>query len=394
MGKRPNGSGKLKIHHLCKNNFSFLFIINESSHNMTLGDIANMRLINQQIAGTKLKTPKDIVNWMGAMQAQDLGMAKWAIGVRLPGSTENIIEDALNKAEIIRTHLMRPTWHFVSPDDIYWMLELTAPQIKSSMSSRDRELGLTKSVYSKSNKIIEKVLLKQKQLKREDIKAELENANISTDNNRLSHLLFRAELEGIICSGEIYGSKQTYALLSERVPNKKVLTRQEALEALAKKYFTSHSPATVRDFSWWSGLNLTEAKAGLEKVKSEFISETINSETYWFNGSLQKSKFNNDSIYLLPAYDEYIISYRDRSASLPLQQHKTTISSNGMFWPVVVINGHVSGTWKRTIKKENVIVDFSLFYSLNKKQKIIVEESANKFGNFLGKKAELNFKMA
>ncbi len=160
---------------------------------MNLTDIAKIRLISQQIAETKFKTVKDIVDWMGAMQAQDYAVAKWAIGVRLPNSTDQVIETAINNGEIIRTHLLRPTWHFVSADAIYWMLELTAPQIKASLKSRHKELELSETIFAKSNTIIEKALRGGKHLTREELMAELGKGKIATDDNRASHLLLRAE---------------------------------------------------------------------------------------------------------------------------------------------------------------------------------------------------------
>ena len=162
---------------------------------MTHKELLHTRLASQQIAATNFKTPKDIVSWMGAMQAQDYYMAKWAIGIRLPGSTDEQIQTSLDKGEIIRTHLLRPTWHFVSPQDIYWMLELTAPQIKASAKSREKQLGLTEKIFTKSNNLIQKALSDGQHLTREDIMGELAKAKIATDNNRSSHLLMRAELE-------------------------------------------------------------------------------------------------------------------------------------------------------------------------------------------------------
>ena len=202
-----------------------------------------------------------------------------------PGSTLDTVESAINKGDIIRTHLLRPTLHFVSSDDIYWMLELTAPQIRSSMKSRSKELGLTKAVLNKSNTIIEKSLSDRKYTTREELKKEFEKAKISTKDNRLSHLLLNAELDGLICSGIIKGNKQTYALLSERVPKKNTLTKEESLAKLANIYFSSHSPASLKDFIWWSGLLAKDAKIALDSVKSNFISESFNSETYWLPNS-------------------------------------------------------------------------------------------------------------
>ncbi|MEW6108889.1 MAG: winged helix DNA-binding domain-containing protein [Nitrospirota bacterium] len=341
---------------------------------------------------TKFKTVKDIVGWMGAMQAQDYAMVKWAIGVRLPGSTVQVIETAINNGEIIRTHLLRPTWHFVSADDIYWMLELTAPQIKASLKSRHKELGLSETIFSKSNTIIEKALRGGKHLIREELAAELGKAKIATDDNRASHLLLRAELDGIVCSGATKGGKQTYALLEERVPKTKSLTKGEALAALAKKYFTSHGPATLQDFVWWSGLSVSDAKHALEMVKSDFISEIIDSQTYWLANLFSIPGTDKKVVNLLPAFDEFIISYKDRSVSLPFENHNKTVSNNGIFRPVIVVNGQVTGIWKRTIKNDKVIVETELFKQPNKTTKSLIEKASIQYGHFLEKKTEINHK--
>lgn len=240
---------------------------------MTLENIATIRLASQQITTTKFTTAKEIVSCMGAMQAQDYAMAKWAIGARLPQSTDKQIETAINKGEILRTHVMRPTWHFVSADDIYWMLKLTSPRIKTSLKSRFMELGLSESVIKKTNSSIEKILSGGKHLTREEIMIELKKNKINDDNLKSYHLMFCAELDGIVCSGEVKDNKQTYALFEERVKKKISLTREEALAELAKKYFFSHSPATIKDFVWWSGLAVGDAKLAMEMVKSGFNSK-------------------------------------------------------------------------------------------------------------------------
>jgi hypothetical protein len=325
---------------------------------------------------------------MGAMQAQDYAMAKWAIGVRLPGSTDRAIEAALDAGEIIRTHLLRPTWHFASADDIYWMLELTAPRIKAGLKSRHIELGLDETIVRKSNAIIEKALRGGKHLTREELVAQLGKAKIPTDDNRASHLLSRAELDGVVCSGATKGGKQTYALLEDRVPKTKAVTKEEALAKLALKYFASHGPATVQDFAWWSGLSVSDARRALEMVKGRLISETIHTQTLWFADDI--STTDTESVYLLPAFDEFIISYKDRSAAIPVENRIKAVSNNGIFRPVVVVNGQVMGIWKRTIKKSVVIVETELFRPPDKTTKSLIEKAAMHYGHFLEKKIEMS----
>lgn len=218
-------------------------------------NISSLRSLNQQITVSKFKTAKEIASWLGAIQAQDYNMAKWALGIRLPNSTEIVINNEIDSGGIIRTHLLRPTWHIVSSNDIYWIQELTAPQIKSSFKYRDKQLGLTDTIFRKCNKIFEKTLRDRNHKTREELILELITAKIEVDNNRASHIFIRAEIDSIICSGIQKGGKPTYAILAEWVPIKNKTYRDEALKELALRYFTSRGPATVQDFSWWSGLS-------------------------------------------------------------------------------------------------------------------------------------------
>lgn len=348
-------------------------------------NIANLRLVSQQIIKTKFKSPKDIVRWMGAMQAQDFNMAKWAIGVRLKNAKEQNIDAAINSGEILRTHLLRPTWHFVCADDIHWMIKLTAPRIKSSMKGRNKQLELAENVFKKSNLIIEKVLRNGNHLTRKELLNEINKAKISTENNRGSHLLMNAELDGIICSGKMKEKQITYALLSERIVNPKPFDKQEALAKLATKYFESHCPATLQDFIWWSGLSVTDAKLALNLIKDHFISEKTHSEEYWVSDSLSFPKKFKESIFLLPAFDEFLISYKDRTAAIIKEHHSKAFSNNGIFWPTIVINGFVAGIWKREIKKNQLDIEVNLF-----DQK--VEKASQKFGLFLNYKTQIILK--
>jgi hypothetical protein len=354
-------------------------------------DLAKFRLESQQIAGTQFNTEKNIVAWMGAMQAQDYAMAKWAIGVRLPNSTDRGICAAIDNGDIIRTHILRPTWHFVSCDDIYWMLELTAQQIKASFKSRNNELGLSPAVLRKSNAVIEKALIGEKHLTREELIAELGHANIATDQNRASHIFAWAELEGLICSGPTKGGKQTYAILEERVLKKGTFNKDESLATLTKKYFSSRCPATLQDFIWWSGLSVSDAKHAMDMTGAEFIAEIVDSQTYWFPKPYSTQKADRDRAYLLPAFDEFIISYKDRSASLPPGTPTKAITNNGIFRPVVVVNGQVVGIWSRTIWKKQVFVEVELFDTPSKAMRNHIKEASEYYGGYLEKNTELKF---
>ena len=342
----------------------------------------NIRLTNHQLARPMFSLPHQVVAWMGAMQAQDFNMAKWAVGVRIPGCTEKMVEEAFNKGDIIRTHVMRPTWHFVVPEDIRWMLQLTAPRIISSMKSRDAELGVTGEFISKGLQIIEKALRDNNHLTRNDLVEKLQNNGIVVNSSQMYHLMFHAELTGLVCSGALQGKEQTYSLLEERVPEAKPLIRDEALANLAKTYFTGHAPATLQDFVWWSGLSVADARHGLETVKPDFVSEKYDEQVYWTPAGAENMVAENETVHLLPAFDEYIVAYRNRSAVLPEANYHRAVSSNGVFRPVIMRNGRVIGLWKKSVSK-NKTISTDFFVPVEKITQKLTNEAEICFKNFL-----------
>jgi hypothetical protein len=351
---------------------------------MTPSVIAAARLRSQQITQTTIPSVPRVVEWMGAMQAQDFVMAKWAIGVRLPGCTEQMVEKALADGAIIRTHLLRPTWHFVARDDLRWMLDLTGPRIKASQRPRLRDLRLTPEVIRTSNKVLVRMLRDGSHCGRDQIIPRLNEAGIQTDENRASHLLLAAELDGIICSGPAARGKPTYALLDERVPAARRMPREEALGALARRYFTSRCPATAQDFAWWSGLTAGDAARGVESLGGYFHSETVDSVTYWIPAAYAPPRKSGPRVHLLPAYDEYTISYRDRGAALPASRVDAVVSSNGIFYPLVILDGRAVGTWKRTREADRVLVQPKLFGPAQKQLTALMEKASRPYARFLG----------
>jgi len=349
---------------------------------MTLSDIAHLRLQSQQIISKKFVTPLQIVDWLGALQAQDYAMSKWAIGTRLTNPTDDLIEAAINKAEIIRTHVMRPTWHFVSAKDARWMLSLTAPHIKSSIRSNQAKLELSEKLFNRTNDIIVQLLQGHKYLTRTEIVAELKKRKIKLDNLQATHIMFDAELNALICNGPMRGKQFTYALMDERIPPTKALSREEALAKLTLRYFISHGPATIHDFAWWSGLPMADAKKGLELIDKKLASEKVDNKVYWFDPSLSQPLQQEQPLFLA-AYDEFMISYTDRSASLDPKFSKITLVGNGIFRPIIVTNGKVIGIWTRVVKKDHVVVQPQFFYPKQKLKKKEVESLFKPYGNFL-----------
>jgi hypothetical protein len=353
--------------------------------------IAHQRLHNQHISQHTLEKPEEAVSWLCAVQSQDYAAAKWALGLRMQNTTDAIIEEAFNDGTILRTHVMRPTWHFVSPIDIRWLLTLTAPRVNAGNASWYRRLELDDTLFKHSNTVLSKALQGGKQLTRAELASVLQHANIFADNLlRFTYIVMRAELDGVICSGARRGKQFTYALLDERAPQARKLDRDEALAELAIRYFTSHGPATLQDFVWWSGLAVTDAKIGLELAKSHLLSDSLDSKQYWFSCLPAQVNDQFRTIYLLPNFDEYTVGYTDRSAILNVSDAEKFASRGDVLNPVIVLDGRVIGTWKRTMKKDSVTLAPNLFTSLNENETQALTIATNRYGTYLNLPVNIN----
>ncbi len=347
-------------------------------------EIIRQRLKNQRLTSNQLEKPEQVVSWLGAVQAQDYQGALWALGLRLRGSTQLEVELAFQQGRILRTHVLRPTWHFVTPQDIRWLLALTAPRVHKLNDSTYRIQGIDSEVYKRSQKIIVKALQGENQLTRDELASLFESSGIKIDNGlRLAYILMRAELDGIICSGPRRGKQFTYMLLDERAPATKTLTKSEALAELGARYFTSRGPASLKDFAGWSGLSMADARAALEAVNNKLKSEEINGQTYWFPKSRTRGLPKSPFVYLLSIYDEYIMGYKDRTAMDVGFSNQLFAMGNALQY-IIVMDGFFVGTWKRTIKKDAVLMELNYFKKLSRPEKLAVVNAADRYGEFLG----------
>ncbi|HLG65632.1 MAG TPA: winged helix DNA-binding domain-containing protein [Ktedonosporobacter sp.] len=349
---------------------------------MTL-NIAQQRLHQQQLTQHVSETPQALVEWFGAVQAQEFAAAKWALGLRLPEVTDNDLEQAFADGTILRTHVMRPTWHLVSPADIGWLLTLTAPRVRASNAPYDRRLALDEAAFKQTNAVLATALQGGKQLTRDELASTLEQAGIAAASGlRLIHIMMRAELDGVICSGARRGKQFTYALLSERAPHARSFSREEALAELILRYFRSHGPATVQDCVWWSGLTGVDVRTGLALAASHLQHETIGDQTYWFVAA-SAPQAHAQTAYLLPNYDEYTVGYTDRRAIFDATHTHKLDPRSGLLGSMMVLDGQVIGTWKRTFKKNSVIIEANPFISLSDTETGAFAASANRYGQFL-----------
>jgi hypothetical protein len=354
-------------------------------------DIARQRLAGQHLLAPTLTDPAEVVRRLGAVQAQDYGGAKWGLGLRTKGATEASIERAFAEGAILRTHVLRPTWHFVTPADIRWMLALTGPRVKAAMASYDRKLELDDALFRRSNAALVQALRNGSHLTRAEIAQVLRRAGIDvTGSQRLAHILLRSELDGIICSGPRRGKQFTYALLDERAPSAPARSRDEALLDLTTRYFATRGPATLNDFAWWSGLSVADARRGTEVAGAALERKVIDDRTYWSHPALRAPRKGSAKAFLLPNYDELFIGLRDRSAfGQRLKSAKLITGGDALIAHIVAIDGQLVGGWKRTLTDNAVVIELRLLTRLRPAERRAVELAAERHGEFLGLPVEL-----
>ena len=345
--------------------------------------IISERLRNQRLSSPTFKQPADVVRWFGAVQAQEFNAAKWALGLRMRTATNAVIEEAFNRGDIVRTHLLRPTWHFVAPEDIRWLLELTGPRVNLRCGSAFRQYELDAAVLKRTNSIITKALSGGKHLTRAELKTILNRAGIAADDSvRMGHILIRAELDGVVCSGPLLGKQFTYALLEERVLPGKKLSRDEALAELTRRYFASHGPATLADFVWWSGLTTNDAREGIALVDRHLRKLSINETTYWTSDG-RPTVERDVGAHLLPAYDEYTVAYKDRAVVFH-SEAASQLSVWGVLGPTVIVDGRIIGTWKSTAGKGSITITLNSPKTLTRFEKQAITKTAETYAAFLG----------
>jgi hypothetical protein len=342
--------------------------------------LRNQRIEGRPVAGG----PAALVARLGAVQSQEFDAAKWALGLRMgPRATDAAIERAFDEGRILRTHVLRPTWHFVARDDIRWMLELTAPRVRRSIATYHRRLGLDRPLLTRALRIIERALGDAGPLTRQELRGSLAQARIMLDSMQLAFVTIEAELDAVVCSGPRRGRHFTYALLTSRAPNAPPLPREEALGALVRRYFSSHGPATIRDFVWWSGLSTADTKRGLEIVRAR--QTAVDGHLYWTVGPDEPTATvprGTPSVHLLPIYDEYLVAYRDRAA-VPHSWQPS--GSTVTFHHALIVDGQVAGTWRVTKSKAAEALAITPARRLNTREHRAAREATARYERFLGR---------
>ena len=356
-------------------------------------DTAKQRLINQGLVKPALKTAREVVAMLGAVQAQDYAGAKWGIAQRTAGLSDAQIDKEIDDGTIVRTHVLRPTWHFVAATDIGWMLELTAPRVHAANAFWYRWLEVDDELARRSRAVMTKALREGKHLTRGELGQALTRAKIRVaDPIRLACVVMRAELDGLICNGARRGKQFTYALLEERVTKPTTVDHDAALAELARRYFTTRGPATIEDFAWWSGLTKADARRGAESA-SHLRHESIDGKSYWSPDTNVARRIKPPLMHLLPNYDEYIVGLKDRSAyGARLESSGVKPRTSALAGHALVINGQIVGGWRRTLVGRSAVIEPMPLVRLSEAERGAIGVAARKFGGFFGSPARIRWR--
>jgi hypothetical protein len=353
-----------------------------------MNEIAVRRLKSQSLVGSTFRTAAEVVAYFGAMQAQEYLCALWAVGMRVPDSTEAEIRQAVEQREIVRGWPMRGTIHFTAAEDTRWILELTAPRQLAIYGRRLAELGLDEATLAQANDTMAQALDMDGRLSRPQLFKALEAAGVSTAGQRGAYMLYRAVLDRVICQVGVERNTAYYMPFEAALPDARSLPRDEALAELTRRYFQSHGPATAHDFAWWAGLTVADAKEGIGGAGKALEQETMDGGEYWSAaGAADTVSDAGPVIRLLPMYDEYLVAYRDRSASVsPAQMGSYGSGNNPVFSWVILINGQARGIWKRTVKKDTVEIELMPDVSLSAEERDALDMEVQRFANFVEKR--------
>ncbi|MEP7158212.1 MAG: winged helix DNA-binding domain-containing protein [Chloroflexota bacterium] len=352
-----------------------------------------MRLRNQRLAGDKFGSAEDVVGWLGAVQSQEYPLARWSVGMRTGGLKERHVETAVAEGRILRTHVLRPTWHFILPRDIRWVMRLTAPRIVA-VARRQVQLGLEAQQMARSFDLITDALAGGEHLTRRELGAAIARGGISIDGQRLAFIVMGAENELLVASGKPKGASQTYALLDKIAPERRTAApfdREQAAADLAKRYFTGHGPATVGDFTWWSSLTVGDARRGIAANGSTLKKMTVEGTDFWWAGDTADGPDDRSpTIHLLQGYDEYIVAHRAPRDPINVERLATHAAmSRPPFLHATVLDGQALGFWRRVPDGDRYKVETKLLREIGTREKSALEAAVERYSAFVERPVRL-----
>jgi hypothetical protein len=352
---------------------------------VTHAEISFRRLATQGLSTSPFQGAAEVVRALVAMQSQEYAVAKWSIGERATGVEEGEVDRAIAEGEILRTHVLRPTWHFVAREDLRWLMELSGPRVRASTAAHFAKEGLDDRVFARANELIARALEGGSHLTRKEIGAVLAREGVETSGQRLTYLVMRAEVDMVVCSGAPRGKEQTYALFDDRVPRSGSLSHDEALAQLTRRYFATRGPATMKDYRWWSGLSAAQAKRGLELARGELERMVADGREYWLAGSSAPYGEPSPTAHLVQAYDECIVAYTESRDALDAAGRNVEILGRQIpFLHVLLVDGQLAGRWRRKPTAKGVTLEVLPYRKLSKGERAALERAADRYGRFSG----------
>ena len=349
--------------------------------------LAARRLRNQRLEGEPYRGVEDVARGLVALQFQDYPVARWSVGQRAAGLTEAAVDAALAAGTVVRTHVLRETWHLVAAEDVRWLLALTAPRIRQRSATMHRKLGLDDALLARTDGLLADALAGGRQRTRPALAAMLADRGVHAEGPRLASVLMHAELGGLVCSGALQGRQHTYRLLEEHVPPAPARSRDEALGELCRRYFASHGPATVDDLTWWSSLTVADARRGLDVAGPALDSTALGGRIYWSAAPPAPTApvpvGDRPRAHLLQAYDEYVVAYRE---SRDVVGADALAPARGARRPVhpLVLDGRLAARWRREVRAGSMTVELELARTLDDAEEAAVDAAAGRHGAFVG----------
>jgi DNA glycosylase AlkZ-like len=350
---------------------------------MDSGEIVRMRLRNQRLVGAGDAEPAAVVAWFGAMQSQEYALARWSVGQRAPGLDDASVKRAVDEGRILRTHALRPTWHFIAAADLRWIQALTAPRVHAFNAYYYRTLGLDEGTAERTNAVIVDALRGGNHLTRKELGAVLVEDGLPAAN-KLGYVVMQAELDGLIANGPMRGNQHTYALVEERAPVQTELHGDAALAELTRRYFTSHGPATVKDFAWWSSLTLTQIRHGIALLGDELASAEVGGRRYWWAASTTVDGTGAPVGHVLQAYDEYVVAYTESRDVVTRADPAFGPTSGNTSAHSVSLDGQLVAMWRPSVSPAAITAQVRPLRPLSTREHRRVAEAFARYSAFAG----------
>jgi len=346
-------------------------------------EVAHRRLAAQHLSGPPLPDPHAVVRHLGAVQAQEYAMARWSLAQRSTGD-DAAVRRAVDDGTVVRTHALRPTWHFLAPEDLRWVQALTGPRVQVFNRYYERQSGIDDDEAARSVAAMRHALRGGNHLTRAELAAALATAGIEASGVRLAYLIMRAELDAVVVNGAQRGRQQTYALADERVPDGLALAGDDALAELLRRYVTSHGPVTVKDASWWSSLTLTQVRRGLALLSTEVTSEVVDGVAHWFVPGDEPARAPSPAVHVLQGYDEYFVAYTE-SRGVTNVAGRTIVPANpNQVIQPLVLDSQGIGWWRRVVERDRVVAELHLAVGLTGEQDAAVRAAFERLAAFVG----------